>query len=52
MQLKWKELFVKTLIWLTVEFLLSIVGLDDLADYSEFVNRVDLGCLDFRVTDT
>ncbi|UBF27897.1 hypothetical protein K9N68_08370 [Kovacikia minuta CCNUW1] len=33
----WKSAFVKTTIWLAAEVLLTVVGLDNLADYSEFV---------------
>ena len=32
-----KKLIAKIVIWLTAEILLSFLGLDDLADYSEFV---------------
>ncbi len=31
------KLIVKTVIWLTTEILFNFVGIDDLADYSEFV---------------
>lgn len=37
MQVKWAKLAVKVTIWLTVEVLLGLVGLDNLADYGEFV---------------
>ncbi len=37
MQVKWKQLLLKTLVWLAVEILLTFLGLDDLADYSEFI---------------
>ncbi len=32
-----QKLVAKILIWLTAEILLSFLGLDDLADYSEFI---------------
>ncbi len=32
-----KKLITKFLIWLMAEILLSFLGLDDLADYSEFI---------------
>ena len=38
MQIKWKTLFVKTIAWLAAEIYLTFLGLDDLADYSEFLN--------------
>jgi hypothetical protein len=38
MQIKWKTLIVKTTIWLTAEICLNFLGLDNLADYSEFLN--------------
>ena len=37
MKLEWKKLIVKTTLWLTVEIILNLLGLDNLADYSEFI---------------
>lgn len=37
MQVKSKTLLTKTLVWLAIEILLNLVGLDDLAAYGEFV---------------
>ncbi|MDJ0568529.1 MAG: hypothetical protein QNJ53_05735 [Pleurocapsa sp. MO_192.B19] len=37
MKIQWKKLWVKTLLWLGAEILLTSIGLDDLADYSEFL---------------
>ncbi len=37
MKLEWKKLFVKTTIWLAAEIILNLLGLDTLADYSEFL---------------
>ena len=36
-KIKWKKLIISLLIWLTSEILLNLAGIDDLADYSEFV---------------
>ncbi|WP_181256677.1 hypothetical protein [Merismopedia glauca] len=33
----WHQTLAKTLIWMVVEVYLDFVGLDNLADYSEFV---------------
>lgn len=33
----WKSTIAKTAIWLAAEILLNVVGLDNIADYSEFV---------------
>lgn len=33
----WHKLLLKLLFWLTVEVILNAVGLDNLADYSEFL---------------
>ena len=33
----WSPILVKVVIWLTAEILLNVLGLDDLADYSEFI---------------
>jgi hypothetical protein len=37
MKVKWRKLFVETSAWVTAEVMLNVVGLDNLADYSEFV---------------
>ncbi len=37
MKVKWRKLFVETSAWATAEVMLNLVGLDNLADYSEFV---------------
>jgi hypothetical protein len=37
MQIRWKKLVIQSLIWLASEVLLTVAGLDDLADYSEFL---------------
>lgn len=37
MEIKWKILLVKTLVWLLVEIGLNFIGLDTIADYGEFV---------------
>jgi hypothetical protein len=37
MRVRWRKLFVETSAWVTAEVMLNVVGLDNLADYSEFV---------------
>jgi hypothetical protein len=37
MRVRWKTLLIQGSIWLTSEILLTLVGLDDLADYGEFI---------------
>lgn len=37
MKILWKKLFFQSIVWLAAEVLLTIAGLDDLADYSEFI---------------
>lgn len=34
---QWKTLLFKTAVWLAAECLLGLIGLDDLCDYSEFL---------------
>jgi hypothetical protein len=34
---KWKKLLLKTTVWLVAEISLNFLGLDNLADYSEFL---------------
>jgi len=36
MQIRWKRLLLQSAVWLTAEVTLTLVGLDDLADYSEY----------------
>jgi len=37
MRERYQKVFLRALIWLTAEVLLGFMGLDNLADYSEFV---------------
>ncbi len=37
MYIRWKKLLTNTLIWLAAEIILNSIGIDTLADYSEFV---------------
>ena len=39
MGIHWPKLLMKTAIWLFAEIALTCLGLDDLADYSEFVTQ-------------
>ncbi len=36
-----KNLLIKTVLWLFVEIILTLLGLDNVADYSEFVFNRD-----------
>ncbi|BAU66103.1 hypothetical protein STA3757_35050 [Stanieria sp. NIES-3757] len=42
MQIKWKTLIGKTIVWLAVEICLNFLGLDNLADYGEFIFQKDV----------
>jgi hypothetical protein len=37
MKMQWKKVLVKATIWLVTEIILNLLGLDNLADYSEFL---------------
>ncbi len=37
MKIQWHKLILKIFFWLLVEALLNLIGIDDLADYSEFL---------------
>ncbi|MBE9030033.1 hypothetical protein IQ266_09865 [filamentous cyanobacterium LEGE 11480] len=37
MQIQWSKLLVRTGAWICTEVALTCLGLDDLADYSEFI---------------
>ncbi len=43
MKLEWKKILLKTTIWLAVEIMLNLLGLDNLADYSEFIYELKFG---------
>ena len=37
MKVKWSQLALKITVWLFAEIYLTVIGLDNLADYGEFV---------------
>ncbi len=37
MKIQWKKLWGKVIFWLGAEISLTLIGLDDLADYNEFL---------------
>jgi hypothetical protein len=37
MNVRWKKLLVTTTLWLTTEIWFNFLGIDNLADYSEFI---------------
>lgn len=37
MKKQWKKVWVKVTFWLVTEIILNLLGLDNLADYSEFI---------------
>jgi hypothetical protein len=37
MKTQWKKIWVKATLWLVTEIILNLLGLDNLADYSEFI---------------
>ncbi|MGK7890517.1 MAG: hypothetical protein AB4042_14395 [Leptolyngbyaceae cyanobacterium] len=36
MQVRWKQLIIQSTVWLLTEIVLTSIGIDDLADYSEY----------------
>ena len=36
MQVRWSQLFIQLLLWLSAEIILTCIGIDDLADYGEY----------------
>ncbi|HEY9889066.1 MAG TPA: hypothetical protein V6D02_11740 [Candidatus Obscuribacterales bacterium] len=36
MSICWKRLLLQSLVWLTAEVILTVIGLDELADYGEY----------------
>lgn len=39
MQVKWQKLFLSATVWLVTEIILNFLGLDNLADYGEFIHK-------------
>ncbi len=53
MKILWHKLLLKLTIWLVLEIVLNLMGLDDMADYSEFVfthNNTATASVDVCVT--
>jgi hypothetical protein len=42
MNAKWQDRLIQVLIWLAIEITLNLLGLDNIADYSEFVFQQEL----------
>ena len=40
-RLRWKKLLLNLSIWLAAEIVLTVLGLDNLADYGEFIIQSD-----------
>ena len=45
MDIQWKLGVCRFFVWLTAEIVLSMLGIDDLADYSEFIFEKDVPVL-------
>jgi hypothetical protein len=41
MKIYWKTALVKLIVWIVAEVVLNLLGLDSLADYSEFLHDQD-----------
>jgi hypothetical protein len=37
MKTQWKKVWLKATVWLAAEIILNLIGIDNLADYSEFI---------------
>jgi hypothetical protein len=37
MKRQWKKIWIQAILWLFTEIILNVLGLDNLADYSEFI---------------
>ena len=51
MRVQWQKLLLRTGIWLCAEISLTVLGLDDLADYSEYIfqNRSEVPVMAFSI---
>ena len=48
LEIRWKKLLINSVIWITAEIVLNCIGLDTLADYSEFVLEKNVVKLKFH----
>ena len=48
MDIKWKKLVLRVGFWLTLKLFFDRVGLDTIADYSEFIFERNLVTLNYR----
>lgn len=46
MNVRWKKLLITITLWVATEIWLNLLGIDDLADYSEFIFAQHLTVLD------
>jgi len=37
MTIKWNKLFLKCSVWITLEIIFTLLGVDDVIDYSEYI---------------
>lgn len=42
MKVEWKKMVVKITVWVVAEIILNLIGLDNLANYTEFVYEQDM----------
>jgi hypothetical protein len=42
MKVQWKKMVVKITVWVAAEIILNLIGLDNLANYTEFVYEQDM----------
>lgn len=42
MKVEWKKMVVKITVWVAAEIILNLIGLDNLANYTEFVYEQDM----------
>lgn len=52
MNVRWKKLLIKTTLWLVAEIWFNFLGIDDLADYSEFFEHNEQPPLTFVFSST
>ncbi len=42
MKVQWQKMVVKITVWVVAEIILNLIGLDNLANYTEFVYEQDM----------
>jgi hypothetical protein len=52
MKTRWKKVLIEISVWIVAEILLNLLGLDNLADYSEFIFKYEITTINHLLEPT